>query len=142
MDIRQITPAYFVSPQMDPADMPDLAAAGITTVICNRPDPEVPPAFQADALEAAALAAGLTFHRLPLTHQSMTPQIAQEQAALIANASGPVVAYCASGTRSTVVWTLGHAQSLGVDAVLEAARSGGYDLENIRPTLEVIARTE
>ena len=47
MDIRQITPTYFVAPQLDPADMAANAAAGITTVICNRPDEEVPPAFQA-----------------------------------------------------------------------------------------------
>ncbi|WP_299690594.1 TIGR01244 family sulfur transferase [uncultured Tateyamaria sp.] len=139
MDIRQITPDYFVAPQLDPADLPEVAAAGITTVICNRPDIEVPPAFQADALEAAALAAGLTFHRLPLTHATMTPDVAQQQAALIAASAGPVLAYCASGTRSTVVWTLGHAKEMGVDAVLNAARAGGYNLDNIRPTLDAIA---
>ena len=36
MDIRQITPNYFVAPQLDPADMADIAAAGITTIISNR----------------------------------------------------------------------------------------------------------
>ena len=139
MDIRQITPTYFVAPQLDPADMPDIAAAGITTVICNRPDAEVPPPFQAEALQTAAEAAGLTFHRLPLTHTTMTPDNVARHAEIIAEADGPVLAYCASGTRSTVVWTLGHAKSLGVDAVLEAARAGGYALDNIRPTLEAIA---
>lgn len=141
MDIRQITPDYFVAPQVDPADMVDVAAAGITTVICNRPDGEVPPTFQADAVEAAALAAGLAFHRLPLTHTTMTPAIAQQQADLIAGSEGPTLAYCASGTRSTVVWTLGHAGALGVDEVLNAARAGGYNLDNIRPTLEAVARS-
>ena len=62
MDIRQITPSYFVAPQLDPADMPEIAAAGIKTVICNRPDAEVPPAFQADALEAAVRRDGCVFH--------------------------------------------------------------------------------
>lgn len=142
MDIRQITPDYFVAPQLDPADMADVAAAGITTVICNRPDGEVPPAFQADAVEAAAREAGLVFHRLPLTHTSMTPAVVQQQADLIAASTGPTLAYCASGTRSTVVWTLGHAAEMGVNEVLSAARAGGYDLENIRPTLEAIASTK
>ena len=140
MNIRQITTDYFVAPQLDPGDLNDIAAAGITTIICNRPDAEVPPSHQADAIEAAAAAAGLTFHRLPLTHQSMTPDNIATQTALIAEASGPVLAYCASGTRSTVAWTLGHAKAMGVDAVLEAARSGGYALDNIRPTLEAIAK--
>ncbi|MEL6889818.1 MAG: TIGR01244 family sulfur transferase [Pseudomonadota bacterium] len=139
MDIRQITPDYFVAPQLDPADLPDIAAAGITTIICNRPDAEVPPDYQADAIEAAATAAGLAFHRLPLTHTTMTPDNVQRHAAMIAGADGPTLAYCASGTRSTVVWTLGHAKAMGVDEVLNAARAGGYNLDNIRPTLEAIA---
>ncbi|WP_299732951.1 TIGR01244 family sulfur transferase [uncultured Tateyamaria sp.] len=142
MDIRQITPTYFVAPQLDPADMPDIKAAGITTIICNRPDEEVPPAFQADALEAAARAAGLNFVRLPLTHQSMTPPIVAEQMEHLAACDGPVLAYCASGTRCTVVWCLGQAGEMPIDDILNTARAGGYDLANLRPTLEAIARTK
>ena len=141
MDMRQITPTYFVSPQIDAADIVAAAAAGITTVICNRPDSEVPPSHQADAIEAAALSAGLTFLRLPLTHQTMTPENVGLQTETIAESTGPVLAYCASGTRSTVVWALGHADKLGVDAVLSAARSGGYDLDNLRPALEAAVAT-
>ena len=141
MDMRRITDDYYVSPQLEPADMADAAAAGITTIICNRPDSEVPPQLQADALEAAAQAAGLAFHRVPLTHQTMTPDIIAHHAQLAADAEGKVLAYCASGTRSTVAWTLGNAKALGVDAVLAAARAGGYELENLRPTLEVAAKS-
>ncbi len=142
MDIRQITPTYFVAPQLDPADMPDVKAAGITTVICNRPDEEVPPAFQADALEAAAMAAGLDFVRLPLTHQTMTPTNVAAQMQHAADADGPVLAYCASGTRSTVVWCLGQAGEMATDDILDAARAGGYDLASLRPTLEAIAQSK
>ncbi len=142
MDMRQISPTYFVAPQLDPADMVDVAAAGITTVICNRPDGEVPPAFQADAVEAAAKAAGLAFVRLPLTHQTMTaPNIAQQMAAA-ADAAGPVLAYCASGTRSTVIWCLGQAGKMPTPEILAAARAGGYDLDGLTPTLNAIAQTK
>ena len=141
MDIRQITPTYFVAPQIDAADITDIVAAEITTVICNRPDAEVPPAFQANAIEAAAVAAGLTFVRLPLTHQTMNPENVGLHAQAIAQSTGAVLAYCASGTRSTVVWALGQAGKMDVDDVLAAARSGGYDLDNMRPTLDAIAKT-
>ena len=53
MDIRQITPRYSVSPQISVEDVPAIKAAGITTVICNRPDAEVPPSHQAEALRKA-----------------------------------------------------------------------------------------
>lgn len=139
MDIRQITPTYFVAPQLDPADMGDVAAAGITTVICNRPDEEVPPQFQADALEAAARAAGLAFVRLPLTHQTMTPPNVAAHIGYVNDAAGPVLAYCASGTRSTIVWCLGQAGEMATDDILAAAQAGGYELGNMRPTLDAIA---
>ena len=141
MDIRQITPTYFVAPQVDPAEMAEIAAAGITTVICNRPDAEVPPSLQAEAVEAAAQAAGLTFVRLPLTHQTMTPDNVAAHLSHITTAEGPVLAYCASGTRSTIAWCLGQAGNMTTDDILAAAQAGGYELSNMRPTLDAIAHT-
>ncbi len=122
--------------------MADIAAAGITTIISNRPDEEVPPPLQAEAIEDAARAAGLGFVRLPLTHQTMTPPNVAAQMEHAATAGGPVLAYCASGTRSTVVWCFGQAGEMATDDILNAARAGGYDLENLRPTLEAIAQAK
>ncbi|MEP6067349.1 MAG: TIGR01244 family sulfur transferase [Paracoccaceae bacterium] len=140
MDIRQITPTYFVAPQIDSADMADLAAAGIKLIIANRPDSEVPSTHQADAMETAARAAGIDFVRLPLTHQTMTPEIVGQQSSLISEAEGVVLAYCASGTRSTIAWALGEAQqgTLTTDEIMSAAQSGGYDLQNMQPTIDAL----
>ncbi|MEP1535664.1 MAG: TIGR01244 family sulfur transferase [Paracoccaceae bacterium] len=140
MDIRQITPTYFVAPQIDSADMADLAAAGIKLIIANRPDSEVPSTHQADAMETAARAAGIDFVRLPLTHQTMTPEIVGQQSSLISEADGVVLAYCASGTRSTIAWALGEAQqgTLTSDEIMSAAQSGGYDLQNMQPTIDAL----
>ena len=140
MDIRPLTPRYAVSPQIDPEDLSDIAAAGFTTVICNRPDEEVPPSHQSAAIAAAAEAAGLTFHALPITHQTMTPDSVARQRDLIAGADGPVLAYCASGTRSSVMWALGAAGEMPVDEILTATTRAGYALENLRPTLEAAAQ--
>lgn len=139
MDIRTITPIYHVAPQIDPADLAPLAADGFTTVICNRPDAEVPPSHQAAALEAAATAAGIQFHALPLTHQTLNPENVATHRELIANAPGKVLAYCASGTRSTIVWALGQAGQMSSEDIVTAAREAGYQLDNIRPTLDAIA---
>ena len=140
MDIRQLTPRYSVSPQIAVEDVADIAAAGFTTVICNRPDEEVPPSHQAAAVKAAAEAAGLSFEVLPITHQSMTPQTVATQGALVAESKGPVLAYCASGTRCSVIWALGAANEMSVDDVLETTHRAGYSLDNLRPTLEAISQ--
>lgn len=139
MDIREITPRYHVSPQIDPMDAPAIKDAGYSLVICNRPDSEIPPSHQAIAMEAALTAAGVPLAILPLTHQTMTPENVAKQAALIEEASGPVLAYCASGTRSSVIWAFGQAGEMDVDDILGATTRAGYALDGLRPQLEMIA---
>ncbi|MEM9576590.1 MAG: TIGR01244 family sulfur transferase [Pseudomonadota bacterium] len=141
MDIRQITPRFFAAPQISVEDLPEIAAAGIKRVICNRPDSEVPSSHQAAAIEKAAEAAGLEFCCLPLTHQTMTPEVIARNKSLAETSDGPVLAYCASGTRSTIAWALAAAADMPVDEVLAAARQGGYALDNLRPALEAAARS-
>ena len=140
MDIREITPAFFAAPQISPEEMPDIAAAGISRIICNRPNTEIPPSHHAAVMAEAAAAAGLEFFERPLTHQTMTPDIIAENWQLISESDGAVLAYCASGTRSTIAWALGAAKDMPPDDIIAAAASGGYDLANLRPALEAAAR--
>ncbi|MEQ9695505.1 TIGR01244 family sulfur transferase [Shimia sp. SDUM112013] len=141
MEMRQITPRYFVSPQIAVEDVPALKEAGITRVICNRPDAEIPPSHQAAAIGDAVRAAGIDFVVLPLTHDTMTPENIAAHRTALESAEGNVLAYCASGTRSTVVWSLGQAGTAPVDDILGAAFEAGYNLEQLRPRLEMIAAT-
>lgn len=142
MDIRHVDQSYHVSPQITPEDIPSIAAEGFSAVICNRPDGEVPPPIQAEALRAAVEAEGLSFHVLPLTHQSMTPENIEAQMALVDGAGGKVLAYCASGTRCTVVWSLAQAMqgTMDTDAILAKAAAAGYALDGLRPQLETLYR--
>lgn len=135
MDIRHITDDYAVSPQIAPEDAAEIAAAGFTVVICNRPDPEVPPFLQSDAVRTAVETAGLAFHFMPITHDGLTPERIALQRKVIEDAGGPVLAYCASGTRSSVIWALGQASERPAEDILEATRRAGYALDALRPRL-------
>ncbi|MBY6065917.1 TIGR01244 family phosphatase [Leisingera aquaemixtae] len=139
MDARVITPRYSVSPQISAEDLPAIADAGYKTVICNRPDEEVPPSHQAEAIRAAAEAAGLRFELLPLTHQTMTPDNVARQRELYEGCEGPVLAYCASGTRCSVVWALSQAGDMAADDILKKTEAAGYQLDGLRPALESLA---
>lgn len=136
MDIRPLTPDYAVSPQIDPADVPAIKDAGYVAIICNRPDPEVPPSLQATALQQACEDAGMTFTVIPVTHQGLNMEMVTDQRDAIDNATGPVLAYCASGTRSTIVWALGQAALRETDDIIAAAASQGYDISGMRRQLE------
>ena len=139
MDIRQISPTYAVSPQIDVADIPAIAAAGFTTIICNRPDAEVPPSHHAQTIKAAATAAGLAFIDNPVTHQTLNMDMVSAQNAAMAASNGPTLAYCASGTRSSIVWSLGQAGHLPTDAIIAATAAAGYDLAGMRGQLDAMS---
>ncbi|WP_281984214.1 TIGR01244 family sulfur transferase [Thalassorhabdomicrobium marinisediminis] len=140
MNIRSITPDYTVSPQIDPEDLPAIAAAGYTTVINNRPDAENPPSHQSAAMDAAAKAAGVRIVHLPVTHQTLNGDTVAAQLEACRAADGPVLAYCASGTRSTIVWALGEAGTRPTDEIISLAAEQGYDLSQMRPQLEAFAQ--
>lgn len=142
MDIRVLCPTYAVSPQITADDVPTIADAGYTTIICNRPDAEVPPDQQAAAIETAAKAAGLGFEVIPVTHQGLNAEMVAAQKAAIDAADGPVLAYCASGTRCSIVWSLGMAKEMSADAIIEATTAVGYALDGLRPQLNALAQSD
>ncbi|MBE3639201.1 TIGR01244 family sulfur transferase [Mangrovicoccus algicola] len=140
MQIAHLTPDYAVSPQISTEDVAALKAAGFTTVICNRPDHEVPPGLQAEALRAAVEAAGMTFVHNPVEGGTLGEEAVPVQREALEDAQGPVFAYCRSGNRSSVAWALAMAPRMPVDDILAAARAAGYDLGGLRPYLDAAAR--
>ena len=72
MAIIELTPGYSVSPQIAVEEVPAIAAAGISLVICNRPDDEVPPPLQRKALETAVRDAGMDFVYIPVVNGGLT----------------------------------------------------------------------
>jgi len=135
MDIKTITDSYAVSAQIDPSDMAAIAEAGFKTVICNRPDSEIPADLQSTAMALAAQAAGLEYVSNPVTRPTINAETVGAQADLIAAANGPVLAYCGSGTRSSVLWSLGRVGKDSADDILAATSRAGYDLSGLRPQL-------
>ncbi len=115
--------------------MTEIVAQGFSTVICNRPDEEIAHPQQAEAMKAAAEALGLAFHYNPLTMQTFTPERIAAQKQIISDASGPVLAYCGSGTRSCMAWALGASAEMSADEILGLAQGAGYNLEGLRAAL-------
>lgn len=141
MHFNSLTADYAVAPQIDPADLAAYAEAGFTTILCNRPDIEVPAALQAEAMRSAAEAAGLSFVENPFTHGMLTEALLSTQAETLAGSEGPVLAYCASGTRCTILWLILQARSgADIDTALGAAERAGYQLTGMRPQLEMMAQ--
>lgn len=109
------------------------AAEGFVLVINNRPDGEDPSQPSGAAIEAAARAAGLDYLYVPVRGGPTQEQVEAVRAATEA-AGGPVLAFCRSGTRSIVTWSIGQALA-GEDreTLLNQGRMAGYDLSGVLP---------
>ena len=108
LTISAHTDHFATAPQIAPEDMPAIAAQGFSTVVNNRPDGEGGPDQPgSEAMAQAAQAAGLEYHYLPVISGQITPEQVARFAAIVAAASGPVLAFCRSGTRSTNIWRMG-----------------------------------
>lgn len=139
MAFRHLTPTYAVSPQIAPEDATAIRAAGFTTVIDNRPDAEIPGDLHAAAMRVAVEEAGLVFVANPVIGGAITAENVAGQREAIDAAGGPVLAYCASGNRSSIVWALANAGRVPADDMIAAAARWGYNLEPFRPAIERLA---
>ena len=137
---RTLDPSFLAAPQIEPEDVATAAAQGVTTIVNNRPDGEEPSAPQGDAIAAAAAAHGLGYVAIPITHSGFSHAQIDALAAAIDASSGPILAYCRSGTRSTNLWALTRAR-MGddVQGMCDKAAAQGYDLSGLRPTLDALA---
>ncbi|MDX2275989.1 MAG: TIGR01244 family sulfur transferase [Hyphomonadaceae bacterium] len=135
---RSVTPDFAVAPQLALEDFAAAAAAGFKTVINNRPDGEAPGQPSSAEAEAAAKAAGLAYHHIPVQGGPAPAAVEQMAAALEATRGTPVLAYCRSGMRSITTWGLAQAVAGArtPDEIVALAAEAGYDLSGARGALQ------
>ncbi|MFC0203495.1 TIGR01244 family sulfur transferase [Novosphingobium soli] len=136
---RQITETVFASPQIDVDAIAQAQALGIVRIVNNRPEGESDDQTPGAEIEAAARAAGIDYVAIPVTHAGFSQaQVDAMEAALAID--GPVLAYCRSGTRSTLLWALARAKAGDSPAAIASrAASAGYDVTPIRQLIEMLS---
>ena len=131
-EFRKVTDEFSVAPQITAADLAEARAQGFVLVINNRPDGEQPGQPTSAAMEAAAREAGLAYAYVPVVGGPGPDQVEEVRLA-IAEAEGPVLAFCRSGTRSIVTWSIGQAitgaRTRG--ELISLAAAAGYDLSGV-----------
>ena len=60
----------------------------------------------AQAVEAAARAQGLLFYHLPFSGADLSPRLALQFAQMLGDAPKPILLYCRTGTRSTMIFRM------------------------------------
>jgi uncharacterized protein (TIGR01244 family) len=92
--------------QVQPQEVSNLAAEGITVLVNNRPDGEEPDQPHAHEIEEAAAAAGIAYHHIPITRGIGPAEVAAMRQALEEAEGGQLLAFCRSGNRSALTLAL------------------------------------
>jgi uncharacterized protein (TIGR01244 family) len=139
VSFRKLTDSVLAAPQICETDVAQAAELGVKLIINNRPEDESDDQTPGAEIEAAARAAGLDYVAIPVTHAGFSEPQVQAMAEALEGADGPVLAYCRSGTRSTLLWALAEASQGGdPDALTNMAAKAGYDVSPIRPLMDML----
>lgn len=137
---KRLDDLVLVSPQIDTDDVAAAVAQGVTMIINNRPDGESDDQTPGAKIQSAARAHGIHYVEIPVTHSGFSEaQVSAMADALDRASSGQVLAYCRTGTRSTLLWALAQA-SIGEhsDVLAGQAAAAGYDLTPVAALMEVL----
>ena len=104
MSIYQMSEVVSVASQIRPADVEAIARAGFATIVCNRPDDEEFGQPAASEVAAQCETHGVAFHHLPVHHGGLSTDVVDAFRDVVAGSKGPVLAYCHSGQRSSILW--------------------------------------
>ena len=102
---RQLDDKVLVSGQISPHEVAALVAQGITMIVNNRPDGEEPGQPLGAEIEEAAQAAGIGYRSIPII-RGIGPADAEAMQDAIKATQGKMLAFCRSGTRSSLAWAL------------------------------------
>lgn len=137
---RQLSESVYASPQIGIETIAEAKALGIVQIINNRPEDESEDQTPGDAIEAAAREAGMAYVAIPVGHGGFSQGQLEAMAQALDQAEGPVLAYCRSGTRSTLLWALVRAKAGdNPTGIASKAAAAGYDVTPIRPIMDMLS---
>lgn len=139
-EFKRITDQLLAAGQLEPADIARAKEQGVGLIINNRPDDEAPGQPRGAEIERAAREAGIAYRAIPVGPSGFGPPQVEAMSEALDQAEGRVLAFCRTGTRSTLLWALTEARR-GSDPedIARTAAVAGYDVAPVRPALDLLA---
>lgn len=135
-EVTRHNPGYATSPQINVADIAQIAAMGFKSVINNRPDGEGGDAQPLSKdIQAAAEQAGLRYVYQPVISGQLTAADAVRLGEILAELPQPVFAFCRTGARCTKLYGMamqgesGFSQSMPVNPDLLGASACNWSAD-------------
>lgn len=135
MQLKQVNAEFWVADQITAQDIELIAAHGIKTIFCNRPDGEGADQPNVAEIEQVLQPYGIQIQYLPVVSGKVTDEQSEEFKQLYMQAQKPLLAYCRSGTRSITLWALSQVADQTLEKMLLTAKTLGYDLQGVIPRI-------
>ena len=137
MSIQKLADNLYIAPQLTEADVQEAAKLGIQTVICNRPDGEEENQVTFKQVESWLEAAGIRDHHQPVVAPAINAADVAAFQNLLKSVPQPVLAYCRTGTRCSLLWGYHQVQNgASVAEIVSAAQQAGINLSNFAARLQ------
>ena len=106
--VLPLDPDVYATGQLFETDLKLVADQGVKTLVNNRPDGEVGGQPLSADIGAAAEALGMRYVYFPVVSGRITPAEVDAFAELAQDLEKPLLLFCRSGARSTMLWELSH----------------------------------
>lgn len=137
--VKSLEPRLSVSSQIGPADLAEIRRAGFRSIVCNRPDGEALGQPCATEVAQQAERIGMPFRCIPVLGSAITDADIDAFRRALKELPQPLLAYCRSGNRCTLLWALAEAGSRPVSEIEAIAEHAGYSLAALKPRLLALA---
>ena len=131
---------FYAANQIQAKDIAQLKQEKFECVLCNRPDNEEQDQPSVEMIKSQCLANGIEFLHLPISPGDFNLEVIMETEKVLKTAK-KTLAYCRTGTRSTMLWAFAKTKDLEVDEVLKITDHSGYNFQHLKELLETYKST-
>ena len=138
--MKRIYENFYAANQIQAKDIAQLKQEKFECVLCNRPDNEEQNQPSVEVIKSECLANGIEFLHLPISPGDFNLEVIMETEKVLMTAK-KTLAYCRTGTRSTMLWAFAKIKDLEVDEVLKITDHSGYNFQHLKELLETYKST-
>ncbi|RPF73554.1 MAG: TIGR01244 family phosphatase [Thiotrichales bacterium TMED285] len=138
--MKRIYENFYAANQIQAKDIAQLKQEKFECVLCNRPDNEEQDQPSVEMIKSQCLANGIEFLHLPISPGDFNLEAIMETEKVLKTAK-KTLAYCRTGTRSTMLWAFAKTKDLEVDEVLKITDHSGYNFQHLKELLETYKST-
>ena len=129
LEIKPLTSSFSVSPQISLDDLSVIAELGYKSVINNRPDDEISGQIGNAIIQKKCVELGLEYQYQPVVSGTITARDCQSFSQNLSRMPLPILAFCRSGTRSSLLWLGCSDDNKVLEYRVKLANSQGYQFD-------------